>query len=169
MCGIPEDARSEAQKLKGIAAERRKVLDVPARKSAADLPGFRVDRRCHVSAHSYGLGYVADFESDVDGLSLFRGYGDIGQILLLESSGLCGKRVVAGREAQEVIDARGVRSDGLRAVRFFVDKRYGRAAYGVALRVEHAPLDAGTILSRSANSEKEKHEKKRSKCGHNST
>jgi hypothetical protein len=49
----------------------------------------------------------------------------------------------------------------LRAVGFFIDKGYGRAADDVALRVEHTPLNAGAILSKRGKSNNEKREKKK--------
>ena len=89
--GITEDARSETKQLEGVTAERGEILNVFRVERAADLAGLSVDRWRDVAVDGDRLADVADFHRDVDGLNLFGGNGDIGEILFLEAGRLTRK------------------------------------------------------------------------------
>jgi len=166
--GVAEDAGSEAKQLEWIAAERGQILDVFGVERAADLAGFGVDRGSDVAADGDGLRDVANFHGDVDGLNLFGGDGDIGEIFFLEAGSGRRDGIVARREAQKIEDARRIGCDGYDAARLFIRERDRGGVDRIALGVEHAALNSGAVLGEGSDSKKKKRERA-STQRHNST
>src|SRR5258708_8259791 len=120
MRAIAENAWGQAQELKGIAAERRQILNFLAVQGPTDVASLGVERGNVVAAADKRLAYSPNIQREVHTLSLFAGYGEVIYHLLLEARLFHLDPIVAGRKTQEIVDSVSVASDLDRFVRFQV-------------------------------------------------
>ncbi len=102
---ITEGTRSQLQKLEGIAAEGRQLLDVLVIHGPRKVGSFCIDERRGVAADFDGFRNLPDVELDVQGVGLFGDDPHVGENFFLETGLLHGQRILAWGKSVEVVNS----------------------------------------------------------------